>query len=99
MEETSAVKVGLKYCGGCNPTFDRVAFVRDLTASLDFAAQWVSFEDENISCLLIVNGCEIACADPKEFESKGLRVFSISSDEPGIKENFPSFILGGSHHD
>ena len=99
MEETSAVKVGLKYCGGCNPTFDRVAFVRDLTASLDFAAQWVSFEDENISCLLIVSGCEVACPNPKEFENKGLRGFSISSDEPGIKEKFSSFILGGSRHD
>jgi hypothetical protein len=99
MEETSVVKVGLKYCGGCNPTFDRVAFVRDLAASLDFVFQWVSFEDENVSCLLIVNGCEIACPDQKEFENKGLRVFSISSDELGIQEKFSSFILGGNPHD
>ena len=85
---------------GCgDPILVDFGLVRDLTASLDFAAQWVSFEDENISCLLIVNGCEIACVDTKEFESKGLRIFSISSDELGIKENFPSFILGGSHHD
>jgi hypothetical protein len=95
----TSVRAGLKYCGGCDPTFDRSEFVKDLTASLGFAVQWVSFEDENISCLLIVNGCEIACVDPKEFESKGLRIFSISSDEPGNKEKFSSFILGGSHHD
>ena len=93
------MKVGLKYCGGCNPAFNRVEFVKHLTASLDSVVEWVSFEDESISCLLIVHGCEIACVDPKEFESKGLRVFSISSDEPGIKEKFSSFILGGSRHD
>ena len=92
-------RIGIKYCGGCNPTFNRVAFIMDLAASLDVAVQWVSFEDEDIPLLFIVNGCEIACVDSKEFENKGLRVFSISSDEPGIKEKFSSFILGGSHHD
>ncbi len=97
--EKASVKVGIKYCGGCNPTFDRVQFVKDLTTSLDFLVNWVPFNGEDISCLLIVNGCEIACADPEEFGGEKLRVFSISTDEPGVKEKFSSFILGGCHHD
>lgn len=97
--EKASVKVGIKYCGGCNPTFDRVEFVRDLTAWLDFVVEWVSFEDEGISCLLIVNGCETACVNLKELEDRRLRIFAVSNDEPGVKENFLSFILGGCHHD
>lgn len=97
--DKTCVKVGLKYCGGCNPTFNRVEFVKDLTASLDSVVEWVSFEDEGISCLLIVNGCEIACVNLKGFEDRRLRIFSVSRDELGVKKTFSSFILGGSHHD
>ena len=93
------MKVGLKYCGGCNPAFNRVEFVKHLTASLDSVVEWVSFEDESISCLLIVHGCEIACVNLKGFEDRKVRIFSVSSDESGVKEKFASFILGGSHHD
>jgi hypothetical protein len=95
----TSIKVGLKYCGGCNPRFHRQLFVRDLTASLDFLVEWVSFEDEELSRLLIVCGCETACVDPKEFEDRKLRMFFVSGNEPGVKENVLSFILGGHPYD
>jgi hypothetical protein len=97
--DRTVVKVGLKYCGGCNPTFDRVALVMDLVASLDVAVQWVSYEDKDILRLFIVNGCEMACVEPKEFEDKRLKIFSVCGDELGVKEGFLSFIKGGNLHD
>jgi len=97
--DKTVVRVGLKYCGGCNPTFNRVAFVMDLTASLDIEVQWVSFEDEGILRLFIVNGCEIACVDPKQFKDKKVKIFSVSDDDLGVKGSFLSFVKGGNPHD
>ena len=71
----------------------------DLAAFLDVAVRWVSFEDEDILRLFIVNGCEIACVDPKEFKDRKLRIFSVCEDDLGVKESFLSFIKGGDPHD
>jgi len=44
MDET--VRVGLKYCGGCNPEYDRVALVRHIEKSLQGKVEFVTPESE-----------------------------------------------------
>jgi 4-hydroxybutyrate CoA-transferase len=57
------MKVGIKYCGGCNPIFDR----KKLVESLSDEYSNVSFEPakNNVfyDVVLIVNGCGRACAE------------------------------------
>lgn len=57
------VTVGVRYCGGCNPRFDRVAGVRRLEA----ACPWAEFSGvrpgEYRDVLLIVGGCTACCPD------------------------------------
>ncbi len=69
-----AIRIGVKYCGGCNPTYDRVQLVEILKKKLSGLAEVVS-ADNGVDLVLAIQGCEIACADLSAFQ--GIHVFSI----------------------
>jgi hypothetical protein len=70
------VKVGLKYCGGCNPEYDRVALVRHIEESLQGKVAFVKPEGEGVGLILAVEGCRTACADLSAFQGKEIRVIT-----------------------
>jgi hypothetical protein len=70
------MRVGLKYCGGCNPEYDRVALVRHIKESLQGKVKFVSPESENVSLILAVEGCGTACADLSAFQGIEIRVIT-----------------------
>jgi len=70
------MRVGLKYCGGCNPEYDRVALVRHIEESLQGRVKFVSPESEDIEILLAVEGCSTACADLSAFQGMEIRVIT-----------------------
>lgn len=78
------LRIGLKYCGGCNPAYDRVALVKKIERSLQKEVEFVSPESEGVDIVLAVQGCSTACADLSAF--KGLQIRTITSMEDG--ENF-----------
>jgi hypothetical protein len=78
------LRVRIKYCGGCNPEYDRVAIVDHIRQSLQGKIEIVGAESENVDLILSVNGCSTACADLKSFE--GLKIHTITSMEDS--ENF-----------
>ena len=57
------MRVGLRYCGGCNPRFDRVAAVGRLAAACPQAALEPAEPGRMYDLLLIVGGCSACCAD------------------------------------
>ena len=59
------MRVGVKYCGGCNPRYDRVDFVARLKAGLGSGVEWsyAGALAEAPDFLLVVCGCTAACAD------------------------------------
>ncbi len=69
--------VGLKYCGGCNPRYDRVETVRRIRDELGGTVHFVPPDDPDIDSILAVMGCETACADLSAF--KGKRIWIITS--------------------
>ena len=73
------MKVAIKYCGGCNPDYDRVALVKYIEKSLHGKVEFVSAEDENINLVLAVEGCKTACADLNAF--KGIKIRFITKIE------------------
>jgi hypothetical protein len=73
------LKVAIKYCGGCNPDYDRVALVKHIEKSLHGKVEFVSAEDENIDLVLAVEGCKTACADLSAF--KGIQIRFITKFE------------------
>jgi len=56
-------KVGLKYCGGCNPSYDRVAYVQRIREAAAGRVFWSDTAAEDCEVLLFVSGCERACAE------------------------------------
>ena len=61
--------VGVRYCGGCNPRYDRVALLRQLEMllpELDFvpATAGVSYD-----AVIAVCGCEARCAGVEHFSA------------------------------
>lgn len=63
--------VGIKYCGGCNPAFDRVKLAGKL---IKFFDGQVTFESavngETYDFLLVICGCGRQCANHSEIETK-----------------------------
>jgi len=70
------VRVGLKYCGGCNPEYDRVALVRHIQESLQGRVEFVTPGSEGVGLILAVGGCSIACADLSAFQGMDIRVIT-----------------------
>jgi hypothetical protein len=59
-KNSGKIKIGVKYCGGCNPAYDRVALVEKIRASLKGEAEFVSPEDKGSDVVLAVHGCSTA---------------------------------------
>jgi hypothetical protein len=66
----AALTVGLKYCGGCKPDYDRVALVETLQRRLGDRVNWVRADDPAAELILAVHGCLTACADLEPYRAK-----------------------------
>lgn len=73
------LKIRVKYCGGCNPGYDRVAIVKLIKERLGNRVALAETETKGISLVLAVEGCSIACADLSPFA--GLKVHIITCPE------------------
>jgi hypothetical protein len=56
-------RVALKYCGGCNPGFDRVAYFKMIQDAAGESIHWVTLDDRYFDAVLIICGCDTACLD------------------------------------
>jgi hypothetical protein len=74
------LKVGIKYCGGCNPDYDRVALVKQIESRLQGKVEFVSPENDHVDFVLAVEGCKTACADLSSFQGKTIHVISRKED-------------------
>lgn len=57
------MKIGVKFCGGCNPYIERKKLIEQVERMLPpgkFAFEYFDFDDCEI--FLVVNGCSLACA-------------------------------------
>ena len=76
---TAAATVGLKYCGGCKPNYDRVALVEEIRRRLDGQVTWVRADDPAAELILTVHGCLTACADLEPYQAKP--IFAVTGPE------------------
>lgn len=63
-------KIGIKYCGGCNPKYDRVAFankIKELHQQYEVKAV---NSNETFDCVVVVSGCHAACASLKDINTR-----------------------------
>ena len=74
------IKVGIKYCGGCNPYYDRVALVKRIANRLAGKVEIVALDHGQIDLVLAVEGCSTACADLNSFKDKAIRIIMQPED-------------------
>ena len=84
------LKVGIKYCGGCNPYYDRVALVKRIERRLKGKVAFVSAADDDVDLVLAVEGCNTACADLSPFDGNKIRIITQVKDA----ESFIQEVLG-----
>ena len=55
-------KIGMKYCGGCNPTYERVEMVERVQSRLEDRFLFLRHDQQDLDGLILINGCPRSCA-------------------------------------
>ncbi len=54
-------KIGVRYCGGCNPTYERVEMIERVESQMKDQLLFLR-HDQDVEGLVLINGCLRACA-------------------------------------
>ena len=80
--ETPALKVGIRYCGGCNPRYDRGAMVKRIVSKHPEWDAENAREGVEYDLLMVVGGCSACCAAYQQFTAE--RIIKLWSNEDDI---------------
>ena len=71
--------VGVRYCGGCNPRYDRVTFVQRLEKLLP-EYRFEPFQPgERYDAALVVCGCKNMCANTSDITVPPAQIFTVNA--------------------
>ena len=63
--------IGVKFCGGCNPRYDRGKALNDIKERLKEKADFaIAEEGGEYDYLLVIGGCTSCCASASGYEAK-----------------------------
>ena len=86
MSQKNRKKVGIRYCGGCNPRFDRGAMVKRICEKHPEWEASVAGQGVDYDLLLVVGGCSSCCAAYEQFTAG--RVLKIWTDLEDVPEEY-----------
>ncbi len=78
------VEIAIKFCGGCNPTFDRVQYWERVRRIAADRVSWVRLREDHNEVVLLINGCRSAC--PEHDLPPTSRLVSVKNDETPPEE-------------
>lgn len=55
-------KIGIKYCGGCNPTYERVEMIQVVQSLAKKRFLFLGHDQQDLDGVIAVNGCPRVCA-------------------------------------
>ncbi len=55
-------KIGIKYCGGCNPGYERVEMIERIQFRFNDQFSFLRHDEPDIDLLILMSGCHRACA-------------------------------------
>lgn len=72
---TRPLRVGVKYCGNCNPLIDGKNLLKEIKreasdSKLDI--EFLSWHEQNFDVLLVISSCPVDCASRPEYISEEL---------------------------
>jgi 4-hydroxybutyrate CoA-transferase len=57
------LKIGIKYCGGCNPSYERVEMIQHVQSLLEDRFIFSIHDQQDSDIMVLVSGCPRACAN------------------------------------
>ena len=69
--------IGIRYCGGCNPRYDRVSVVKRLTGLLPEVEFTIAKPGEPYAAAVVVSGCTARCAKIDDLSVPSNRLLRI----------------------
>ena len=79
------MKVGIKYCGGCNSRFERIAIAEKIKSDYKNFEFSYAKENQEYDFIIVINGCHIACAGLHGLNSKKGFIIIRDDDYKNIK--------------
>jgi len=55
-------RIGVKYCGGCNPGYERVEMIERVQFRFNDRFLFLRHDEPDIEVLVLMSGCHRACA-------------------------------------
>jgi len=55
------MKAAVKFCGGCNPAYDRADYWDRIRRASESRIEWVPRQGEDYCALMVICGCQTAC--------------------------------------
>ena len=74
------LRIRIKFCGGCNPDYDRVGLAERIKEELRGKIEFVSSGVEAVDLVVAIQGCETACADLHEFQGCEIHILTCTED-------------------
>ncbi len=76
---SAKIRIGVKYYGGCNPTYERVETIKKVQFCLGNQFLFHRYRDEDTEASILVSGCQRACAGQELRQGKNIS-FSITGE-------------------
>lgn len=74
------IKVGIKYCGGCSPQYERVNTLKYIMEHLKERIEITPLVTEEVRIILVIGGCRTMCADISAFKGKIIKTVACEED-------------------
>ncbi len=72
-------RLAIKFCGGCNPAYERGEVAQMIKKEL--AGVIWELPEAEVDLLIMINGCQAACAQRAEVEDRGRFCLAVGGDD------------------
>lgn len=76
--------IGVKFCGGCNPRYDRRAYYEATIKRHPAHVFSIAQEGVPYDCLLVIGGCSSCCASHEQYDYTRLIKVWDEADRPAF---------------
>lgn len=88
------MNIGIKYCGGCNPHFDRTTVLNKIMKLFKDDAFEYAKESNFYDIIIVISGCSRACADHSSLKCRQKIYINSEADY----QEAVDLIVKYSHH-